>query len=169
MEVPVEATHQHQSGEFVQVICEAVDHITRVKLVVCAHYKTGYSEIEVHSARSFATEFRKLKKLKVVQHIPAFVDVDGHKTTAVESLAEVEELEWIKRWTMKPGFIDFRLGVRDGDRATLMAVFHSEVEALRENLNRYFVVAFLSGDFDKLQMLQRWKQWNTDAEGRLID
>lgn len=176
MEVPVNATHQHHEGEFVQLFCEAMHHLSREKLVVCAHYKPGFSSIEVQPLEHFegdcedgSPRYRKLKKLKVEQYIPSFVDTDERCVNCVEAFQEVEELDWIKRWKKHPGFVEFRLGVRDGERGTLMAIEQVEPTDISGRDHTHYVVGFLSGDFTKLEMLRYWKEWKSDDKGRLID
>jgi hypothetical protein len=76
--------------------------------------------------------------MKVLQYIPAFIEISAPFAGEVQSLAELTGLDFVARFWREPGFYQFsKTPAAEGDDYLLMAEF--------EEGARWYVVARLSG------------------------
>jgi hypothetical protein len=83
--------------------------------------------------------------VKATQHIPTFFEGLEPESAKVNSLEELEALEFIKRWRAMPGFDHFSVA---WDGTLLMAEFADK---------SFWVVAYLDGDCGPVVGLPKWR------------
>lgn len=93
---------------------------------------------------------------RLVEHIPGFVDGVRPSSAEVESVVDLEGVDWVRRWRDVPGFHRFSAD-RSQEGAWLMAE--------RDGGKWWWVVARILGD---LPGLPTWAPMRCDACERLM-
>ena len=91
--------------------------------------------------------------MKVRQHIPTFFSGFDQQEAEVNTLEELQALEFVQRWTTLPGFdrfsVELNYGAPEVPCHLLMAEFNEG--------KKWWVVAYLSGQTDLVQHLPEWR------------
>jgi hypothetical protein len=162
MKVPFNATHRRQS-QYVEKLHEAT-YENGIRVIV--YRRLEDSSIRVTQEAHFHVHFQKIKKFRIREYRPGFIDSEDPITMCwCDDFADIDQLRFVERWSKQSNFVEFRIGLKDGHEVTLMAIMREP-----DNSLKYWVAAFIaSEDYSKEDMLKRWKQWNTDDKGNLIE
>ena len=90
--------------------------------------------------------------MKVRQHIPNFFSGFEPQEAEVDSLEELQALEFIQRWTIEPSFYRFSIE-RNYHPETQTHLLMAEMDQGK----KWWVVAYLSGAADRLEHLPEWR------------
>lgn len=97
--------------------------------------------------------------MKILQHIPGFVDGSEPVKTYVFTAEDMEHVDFIKMWKRDPGFTHFSIHrnywANPSDKCEQMHLLLAEYDQPKR---AWWVVAYLSGE-DALKILTNYPEW----------
>jgi hypothetical protein len=153
------ATHRHYKGGLYRVVAEATHTETGEALVIREHVWPHASSIKARPAALFngkledgTPRYRKLTKIIIKPYVPMIVDQGvgalRHRMAVVETLDDVEKIDFIKSWLDNPDVKGLRV---QNDESTISIYAH-----MPNSKNKNMLIAYVDYVDPSLDPMGKW-------------